>query len=264
MSNKDDLQAINDYVKNRSAPAAGAPDAVVRKWEALKSQWDRWYPGVISSFYVSDSDLSHGKAIRNALMQNQNPDAWQWAKEVAADQPGRKAYADRPDAPVSGKKPWERKGLTYSGKLKSAADVKALQQRINAAGYQPPLKVDGKYGKATQAGEMWLNRQKPLEDAAAKDAAKEVAKDPAAQAVAMLGGKPKPKPAPPPATTKPADADKALAAPYHLLGVPVNAKSVLSAVAGTAAGWLAGGPVGAAIGIPAGWFGSKLIPEKKP
>lgn len=260
MSNKDDLQAINTYVKTRSAPPAGAPAPVVRKWESLKAQWDRWYPGVISSWYVSDSDLAHGKSIRNALMQNQNPDAWQWAKETAADQPNRKSFADRPDAPVSDKAPWKRKGLTYSGKLKSTADVKALQMRINAAGYKPPLKVDGKYGKGTQAGERWMNAQKPLEGQTPQPNIPAEKVDPAAQAVAMLGG-PKPKP---PAPPEPKAADLLPAKPpLSLFGVPIGVKSVLTTVVGTGAGWFAGGPVGAAIGIPVGFLGSKLIPEKK-
>lgn len=263
MSNKQDLQAINDYVKTRSAPAPGAPGEVVRKWEALKSQWDRWYPGVVASWYVSDDDVKHAKAIRNALMQNQNPDAWQWAQEGAADQPDkRKPWSERGDAPVSGKKPWERKGLTYSGKLKTSEHVKELQRQINAAGYQPPLKVDGKYGEGTKKGERWMNAQKPLGEGQQNVPAKKP--DPAAQAVAMLGG-PKPKPAVPatgPVPGKPTE-KPVTPEPYRLLGVPVGIKSVVAAVAGTGAGWLAGGPIGAVVGIPVGWFGSKLIPEKK-
>ncbi len=261
MSNKDDLQAINSYVKTRSAPPAGAPDAVVRKWEALKRQWESWYPGVIGSWYVSDSDLSHAKSIRNALMQNQNPDAWQWAKESAADQPNRKAFADRPDAPKLSKTPWKREGLTYSGKLKSTADVKALQTRINAAGYKPPLKVDGKYGKGTQAGERWLNAQKPLDGEKPVVPNVQEKADPAAQAVAMLGAKPKPAPDPP--SPKPATESPLAKPPLSLFGIPIGVKSALTTVVGTGAGWLAGGPVGAAIGIPVGFLGSKLIPEKK-
>lgn len=254
VSNRDDLQAINSYVMNRSAPAAGAPAAVVSKWQALQNQWKSWYPGIMSSFYVSDSDLASGKSRRNALMQNQDPDAWAWAQESAADKPGRKAYSQRADAPVSGKEPWKKKGLTYSGKYKTAADVKELQKRINAAGYAPPLKVDGKYGPGTQAGERWLSLQGVKADRAADVAQKDIA--------AIQKGKPPPSKKAPVAPAEPAGPPPA-AAGLSLFGIPINVASVLGAAAGVAGGFLAGGPVGAAIGTPVGFLGAaKLFPEK--
>lgn len=249
MSNKSDLLSINSYVTGRSAPAAGAPADVVRRWEALKSQWDNWFPGVASSWYVSDSDLAHAKSIRNSMMWNSDPRNWKdvpggHAEDIAV------AMASGPD------KPGMKKGLVPSQYM-SKEGIMELQRRINAAGYQPPLKVDGKYGKGTQAGERWLKaRGSGSPNIPAKKP------DPAAQAVAMLGGpKPKPSAAMPPTAKTPEK--PAAPEPYRLLGVPVGVKSVVAAVAGTGAGWLAGGPVGAAIGIPVGWFGSKLIPEKK-
>lgn len=261
MSNKEDLQAINGYVTTRSAPAAGAPADVIKKWQAHVAQWNRWYPGVIGSWYVSDADLANGKAIRDALMKNQNPDAWQWVKESSDP---KKAWADKPNAPVAGKKPWEQKGLTYSDKLKSKADVVALQKRINAAGYKPALKVDGKYGKGTQAGERWLSLQqkqpepvKPPTDpavlAAALLAPPPVMKKAAVSAPKKVAAKPTPK----------VEAKVAAVVAPNILGIPLNIKSALTTAAGTAAGWVAGGPVGAAIGVPVGFVASRLFPEKK-
>lgn len=75
-SNRDELDAMNSYVQNRSAPAPGAPGEVIRKWELYKRQWDDWYRKVTSSWYVSDSDLANARSIRNALMQNQNSSTW--------------------------------------------------------------------------------------------------------------------------------------------------------------------------------------------
>lgn len=252
MSNKSDLESMNSYVENRSAPAAGAPASVVSRWEAYRSQWRAWYPGVVGSWYVSDSDLKHAKLLRNSMMWNQNPANWNV-------DPGGVASSDTD-------KPKMKKGLVPSKHL-SKQGIADLQKRINAAGYTPPLKVDGKYGKATKAGELWLrSRESESPNVPAKRP------DPAEQAVAMLGGprpKPRPSAAPSPATPSatpakaPAKSEAVAAAPYSVLGVPVGIKSVVAAVAGTGAGWLAGGPVGAAIGIPVGWFGSKLIPEKK-
>ena len=253
MSNKSDLLSINSYVSGRSAPPPGAPADVVRRWEALKTQWDNWFPGVASSWYVSDSDLAHAKSIRNSMMWNNDPKNW---KDVSGGHAEDIATAMR-DEPKKKGVPSLQKGLVPS-RYMSKEGIKDLQRRINAAGYRPPLVVDGKYGKGTQAGERWLKARESGQNIPATKP------DPAAQAVAMLGG-PKPKPAEPaaPAPGKPTE-KPAAPEPYRLLGVPVGIKSVVAAVAGTGAGWLAGGPVGAAIGIPVGWFGSKLIPEKKP
>lgn len=40
--------------------------------------------------------------------------------------------------------------------------VSQVQAAINAAGYQPPLAVDGAYGPLTQAGVMWFQKAKGL------------------------------------------------------------------------------------------------------
>jgi len=244
MSNKDDLKAIDTYVRLRSAPAPGAPAKVVNEWQRLRAKWISWYPGVISSWYVSDSDLAHGKAIRDALMRNQNPDAWEYVQETAADKPDRKEYTTRPEAPKPTSKPWEKKGLE-----RSPAAVRALQERINAAGYSPPLKVDGKYGSATKAAEVWLANKKMVdaEDSAAKVAVAQIKAD---------AGLPKG----PPPTLKPKDEPKvteALTSPpvRTILGYRVDPRTVAGAAIGAVGGFLAGGPVGAVLGAPAGFVG---------
>jgi hypothetical protein len=240
MSNKEDLQAINGYVVSRSQPAPGAPEQVMSRWRALVSKWKGWYPGVMSSWYVSDSDLANGKAIRDALMRNQNPDAWQWVQETAADKPDRKPYAERPKAPKPTDKPWEAKGLTYgySYTLK-------LQKEINAAGYQPPLKIDGDYGPKTKAGHEWLK---------AKKAGKKVDKtaQKAADQIKVSQGLPASKPKSEPVA--PAPDEEVVAPPQMFLGVPVNMKTVLGAAAGAVAGFAGAGPIGAVLGIPAGFL----------
>lgn len=255
MSNKDDLQAIGDYVMNRSRPAPGAPASVFSKWNSYRTQWMKWYPGVTSSWYVSDADVARGRSIRNALMQNQDPDTWQYVQETAADKPGRKPHDQRPDAPVAGKKPWERKGLTYSGKYKTRAAVEDLQRRINAAGYQPPLKVDGKYGKGTQAGEAWLSLQ-----SAAKQAAQQIA----AETKPATPPKPAtPKPQAEPAAAPPKKNGKEKVAGLSILGIPVNVRTVAGAVAGAVGGFMVA-PVAALVGAPIGFAAvGKLFPSKE-
>jgi hypothetical protein len=254
VSNRDDLSAINSYVTSRSQPAAGAPPEIIKKWEALVAQWKNFYSKTMASWYVSDADLATGKSIRNALMQNQNPDAWKYVQETAADKPGRKPHAQRPDAPKASKDPWKAKGLTYSGKYRSGEDVKVLQRKINAAGYTPPLKVDGKYGPGTQAGERWLSLQGGQTEKAAKEAAKEIAR--------QSSGAPKPKVKP--ATAEPADTTTPPKPGLSLLGIPVNLNSMLGAAAGLAGGLASGGPIGAAIGTPLGFLGAaKLFPKNE-
>lgn len=197
MSNKEDLAAIDNYVRNRSAPAPGAPPAVIAKWQQLVAQWKSWHPKVASSWYVSDADLANAKAVRNALMKNQNPDAWQYVQETAADKPDRKKWIDRPKAPKPTKKPWEKKGLTYEQKVKAAADKAA----------KPP---------------------------------------------------PTAEPKPEPKQEKKVEARAGMT----LLGIPVNAKTVLGAVVGGAAGAVVT-PLAVAVGIPIGFVGAaKLFPER--
>jgi hypothetical protein len=200
---------------------------------------------VVSSWYVSDSDLAHGKAIRNSLMWNQNPKNWKDVSGGHAEDIASAMLDER-----SRKGPSMRKGLVPSHAM-SKEGIADLQRRINAAGYSPPLTVDGKYGKRTQAGEAWLRAG----GYAAKEAAKQIAEKPVA-------GKPAAVPSAKEAQ-KAAEAATASLGP-SLLGVPINLKSALSTAAGAAAGWFAGGPVGTVVGIPLGFLGSKLIPEKKP
>lgn len=239
MSNKEDLQAMNNYVRDRSAPAAGAPKTIVDEWDRLRAKWNNWYPGIMSGWYVGDSDLAHGKAIRDALSRNQNPDAWEYVQRTAADKPDRLPYQDRPDAPGPQTKPWVGVGLK-----KSSTQVKALQEAVNAAGYKPALKVDGKYGPGTKAGEKWL----ALRGAAVKTEA--VAKAAVAQVRSGLGL---------PKKTLPKEEKKVEAVPLPpattILGIPINPKTVAGGVVGAVGGFLTGGPIGAAIGIPAGFLG---------
>lgn len=110
---RSDLDAINNYVEGRSEPAAGAPVEITDRWKELRNMWRKFYLKTTSSLYVSDADLAKAKNIRNMLMYNQNPDAWKYVQETAADKPDRKPYHERPEAPGKQKKPWEKKGLTY-------------------------------------------------------------------------------------------------------------------------------------------------------
>lgn len=111
--NKENLEAYNIYAITRSQPAPGAPADVMKRWAELRNQWTAFYNKVSGSFYVSNDDIEIARSIKNNLQQNQNPDAWQYVQETAADKPDRKAYKDRPDAPGKQAKPWEKKGLTY-------------------------------------------------------------------------------------------------------------------------------------------------------
>lgn len=253
VSNRDDLAAMNSYVTSRSRPAAGAPPEIIKKWEALVAQWKNFYGKTMGSWYVSDSDLATGKSIRNALMQNQNPDAWKYVQETAADKPGRKPFSQRPDAPKPTKDPWKAKGLTYSGKYRTGEDVKALQRNINAAGYKPPLKVDGKYGPSTQAGERWLSLQSAQTDKAAKEAAQQIAQQQKPQA--------QQKPKISPAEAAQQSVEPAKVAP-SLFGIPLNVKTIAGAAVGAVGGLVSGGMVGAALGTPLGFLGGSLIPSK--
>lgn len=248
MASMSDIDAINDYVMNRSQPAAGAPLEVMDKWSSGVQQWKGFYSKMKAAWYISDSDLATAKAIRNKLMQNQNPDSWQYVQETAADIAANKmkSHAEKPDAPGEKAKPWVAEGLTYSGKYKTPAQVSALQKEINAAGYKPPLKVDGKYGPATQAGEKWLNLQK-----AGKAAETEIKK------TAATAGTTAPTPPKQPTPT----AEKVVTkAPPRILGFPITVSSVVGAVAGGAVGFVAGGgPLGAVIGIPTGFVGGSMF-----
>jgi hypothetical protein len=247
MSAREDLNAINDYVQNRSAPAPGAPPSVVAKWQQLVSQWNTFYNNTISSWYISDSDVAKAKSIRNALMQNQNPDAWEYAQETAADKPGRKIWAHRPDAPAPSTTPWVKKGLMYPGR--SPAEVMELQQRINAAGYMPPLKVDGKYGPATRKGEEWLK----LRENAGKAASKISYQQASYSKKKKTTSEPKLEPTKvEPVTPKEKDPEL-IAKRVEVLGMPITGKTILGAIAGATVGSFIS-PLAAIVGAPVGFL----------
>lgn len=251
MSNRDDLQSMNSYVQNRSQPAAGAPASVMQRWQTYKAQWDSWFPGVMSSWYVSDGDLAHGRRLRDSMMWNQNPANWKTSPGSVASTPAK-----------STKK--MEKGLV-SPKYQSKDSIKALQLKINAAGYKPPLKLDGKWGKATAKGHEWLKAKESFQGAS------EQLKSEMASASMTLPTPAKPPPFvesnPTPKISadevKRAAADPQRAIARTLLGLPINIRTVAGAAVGAAAGF-AIAPIAAALGAPIGFAAAaKLLPEKE-
>lgn len=248
MSNKDDIRAIDDYVRNRSRPAAGAPQGVIDKWSNLTTKWSSWYPGVSGSWYVSDSDLANAKAIRSALMQNQNPDAWEWVQKTAADQPNRPAHRDRPGPIGKQSRPWER-----TKPMKTKAQVKELQIRLNAMGWKPPLKADGIYGAKTKAAEAaMLGKPAAVQT---QEAASAASKSIAAAQQPRPKGPPKAKPKDEPvAIPPPGYAASTGAAITGVLDRVGGLKTVAGAALGGVGGFFLGGPAGAAAGFLSGGF----------
>jgi len=94
MSNKEDLQAIDNYIRSRSFPTENNDPTelplTVRmgRWNDLILKWNPWQYKVANSFYISDQDILTAKSKRNDFMYNKNAKVKASVDAQSKDAPG--------------------------------------------------------------------------------------------------------------------------------------------------------------------------------
>jgi hypothetical protein len=94
MSNKEDLQAIDNYIRSRSFPTENNDPTelplTVRmgRWNELLTKWNPWHYKVSNSFFISDQDILTAKTKRNDFMYNKNAKAKTKVDAQSKDAPG--------------------------------------------------------------------------------------------------------------------------------------------------------------------------------
>lgn len=279
MSNSDDLKAINTWVQNSSKPASTADASAISKWQSLKASWDSWYPGVISSWYVSDNDLANGRAKRDALQKNKDLASYVYVQQTVAagsagDSPAAKTGTGTSAAKVN--QYWTTHPSAAAGSLAKGSkneDVIALQLLLISAGCLKSLGIDpktkrdknadGKFGTDTEnAVKCWQKKHGLAQTgvwganealASTAVAATQTIAEPTASPPVAVNPKPpvsKPPYKPPQKPSTPATTVASISKPNESLLYTIGA-----GIAGAAAGFFAGGPAGAAIGAVVGGIG---------